>query len=208
MKIITSWDDACHSDCRLADLLSKYELDGIFFWQNNLKNPFNLTRCNKFLTVSDCKNIAQKFDVGSHTVNHYYLTEIPISNAQDEIINSKIYWQNVLGKNISWFCYPRGKNNLDIQKLVEKHYKYARLTQLIDNDLNENQMLIKPNLHIGVERKEYNNQNWCDYGIELIKKMKLNNCKTFHIIGHSWELDLYNQWNQLEDFFKSIKDIL
>jgi peptidoglycan/xylan/chitin deacetylase (PgdA/CDA1 family) len=208
MDFLTSWDDACYSDCKLADLLAKYEMKGIFFWQNNLKNPFNLKRCQKFLTLSDCKNISKNFDVGSHTVNHHYLTEISIKDARDEIINSKIFWQNTLGKNISWFCYPRGRNNISITQIVKEQYEYARLTELIKDDTNKNKILMKPNLHIGVDRKEYGDKNWFDYGIELVKTMKINNCKTFHMIGHSWELDFYNQWQKLENFLKNIKDIV
>lgn len=208
MNIISSWDDACYSDCRLAELLKKYDIKAIFFWQNNLMTPFNLNRCKKFLQISDCIQISKNFDVGSHTINHHYLTRIPLEIAKNEIEKSKIYWQNILGKKISWFCYPRAKLNEHIVNIVSKNYTYARVTALINDNKNENKFLIKPNLHVGVARKEYKDIDWYDYGIELIKNMKKNNCQTFHLIGHSWEIDLFDQWDKLEDFFKNIKDLV
>ena len=206
MNIITSWDDACSSDTRLADLLNKYDIKGIFFWQNNLTNPFNLKRCKKFLTLEECKNISKKFEIGSHTVNHNYLTDVSIHQAENEIVNSKKIWENKLGKKINWFCYPRGRNNKKIVDIVSKHYLKARLTELNSDDKIENNHLIKPNLHVGVIRKDYLDKKWYNYGCEIFIKMKKLNCKTFHLFGHSWELDEFNEWNNLEQYFKFLKD--
>ena len=48
--------------------------------------------------------------------------------------------------------------------------------------------------------------DWLDYGKKLFIKMKNNNCNEFHLFGHSWELDEYKEWDNLEIFFKFIKD--
>lgn len=206
MKVVTSWDDACVSDLRLAELLQKYNMKGIFFWQNNLKNPFNLKRCKKFLTVNDCVNISKTFEVGAHTVDHHYLTDLTPEKAKYEIIESKKYWEKILKKDIKSFCYPRGRYNKHVLNVVKENFNYARLTIISDDNNNESDFLIKPQLHVGVKRTEYNNENWLDYGKKLFIKMKNNNCNEFHLFGHSWELDEYKEWDNLEIFFKFIKD--
>jgi len=206
MNIITSWDDACLSDIRLAELLKKYDMNGIFFWQNNLKNPFNLKRCKRFLTLKDCIDISKDFEVGAHTVNHHYLTDLNPVNADYEIVESKKYWQNTLNKEVKKFCYPRGRYNKSVLDTISKNFDYARLTILSDDNNNESNFLIRPQLHVGVERREYNDENWLDYGKKLFIKMKNNNCNEFHLFGHSWELDEYKEWDNLEHFFKFIKD--
>jgi len=67
--------------------------------------------------------------IGSHTVSHPLLTDISSDEAFHEIMASRIQLEEMLGKTVDFFAYPRGKRtnyNEAIRKMVEKSgYKAA-----------------------------------------------------------------------------------
>ncbi len=58
--------------------------------------------------------------IGSHTLTHRFLTEIPLAEAKEEIYNSKALIEENLGHPIRFFCYPAGRFNTAVQKLVQE----------------------------------------------------------------------------------------
>ena len=56
----TSWDDGVESDFRMADLLEKYQLPGIFFIPTITE-----------LKEEDIKRLSQRFDIGGHSTSHH-----------------------------------------------------------------------------------------------------------------------------------------
>ena len=57
---------------------------------------------------------------GAHTVNHPILTNMPLQQAQWEIIQSKKDIEQELGKEVDIFSYPNGCFNSDIIKFVKE----------------------------------------------------------------------------------------
>ncbi len=57
---------------------------------------------------------------GAHSVSHPRLTEIPLSDARDEIADSKKALEDGLGKEVGSFCYPYGFFNRAVRDLVEE----------------------------------------------------------------------------------------
>jgi len=51
--------------------------------------------------------------IGAHTVTHPILARIDLSTARDEISNSKICLENLLGEPVTLFAYPNGKPGED-----------------------------------------------------------------------------------------------
>ena len=58
------------------------------------------------------------FTIGSHTRTHPRLPEIPLENAQNEILDSKFRLEDALGKGVAFFAYPYGKFNEAVRKQV------------------------------------------------------------------------------------------
>ncbi|MCF7982723.1 MAG: polysaccharide deacetylase family protein [Pseudomonadales bacterium] len=63
-------------------------------------------------------------EIGCHTMNHPMLSVVPIDAAEQDILESKYYLNEVSGQNIKYFAYPYGKlgQHFTVQhaKLVEK----------------------------------------------------------------------------------------
>jgi peptidoglycan/xylan/chitin deacetylase (PgdA/CDA1 family) len=52
-------------------------------------------------------------EIGAHTVTHPILTSLDNSSARAEIVGSKEYLENLLGKPVPLFAYPNGKVGVD-----------------------------------------------------------------------------------------------
>lgn len=64
--------------------------------------------------------ISAGHDIGSHSLTHPYLTQIPAEQAREEITASRKKLEDLFGKRIEHFCYPYGDWNQEVQELVEQ----------------------------------------------------------------------------------------
>ncbi len=177
-------------------MLSHYNLQGIFF----------LSNCDVQLSRTDVKKIGERFQVGGHTVSHPQDMKL-LSKEQlvDEIENNKKWLEDTVGKEIKWFCYPRGRYNEEVIDVVKASgYKYARTTLVGNTDYCENHYRVHTSVHVYPFRKEYNGVKWLDYAKEQFEIAKNKKDGYFHIFGHSWEIEKYNLWDELESLFKYI----
>jgi len=214
VKIVTSWDDGSVYDLKVAELLDKHKLTGTFYipaeWivymENVNRNPLTL---DQFLEIS------KKYEIGSHTVTHRHLTKLYIPDARWEIQESKIILEEITGKEITKFCYPRGYNNEAIRRIVEESgYKEARGVKVgsyIESDLAYNQ---PTTVHVYDGRKEYKGKGWLSYAREMLKMAKSSEQILaehsgdaqiiYHLWGHSWEIERDNLWDELDEFLGEI----
>lgn len=69
-------------------------------------------------------------EVGSHTLSHPQLTQLPLEKAREEITASKRKLEDWLGVEVAHFCYPYGDWNPAVRDLVaEAGYRTACTTQ-------------------------------------------------------------------------------
>lgn len=67
--------------------------------------------------------------IGSHTLDHPWLTRVSPAEAKRQIAGAKTVLEKGLGKPVEYFCYPHGAYNDAIAKLVqESGYKAATTT--------------------------------------------------------------------------------
>ena len=92
----------------------------------------------EFLTINELKEISalDNVDIGSHTVSHPYLTRLNDNQVMHELLDSKHFLEDVLGKPVRLFAYPHGDYDKRIRDLVEEAgYEIAR--NLIENGCNQ-----------------------------------------------------------------------
>jgi peptidoglycan/xylan/chitin deacetylase (PgdA/CDA1 family) len=69
-------------------------------------------------------------EIGSHSISHPNLTELPEKRAAREIAESKTVLEEKLGAPIHAFCYPWGRHNDALARLVcDAGYQYACTTR-------------------------------------------------------------------------------
>ena len=62
--------------------------------------------------------LAAGHDIGSHTLTHPYLTQLPRARAQEEITASRKKLEDLFSRPIRHFCYPYGDWNETVRDLV------------------------------------------------------------------------------------------
>lgn len=174
-----SCDDACQSDVRLAQLCSKYEIELIFYWPVEW---FALAQANGYkpLNYVDALELARTHEIGSHGITHNRLTRIPEYDAAQEIVGSKFMLERMFKQNITKFAPSRGYTNPQLTELTMKYYQEQRLT------------VGKHLVHIHPKSGVNNDKPWRQAITE----------DTTELWCHSWELDRYRLWEELEDFLR------
>lgn len=197
MKLITSWDDGCNLDINLAQMLREHDIPGIFFVPNKEVR-------GKRLTDSQIIDLSKKgFTIGGHTVNHPNDLKLLDEEAQiKEIRDNKIWLEGLIGKKLEWFCYPSGRyNDTTVEVLKGLGYKYARTVVVGETKEPLDPYRIKTSIHVYPNRKEYNGFNWLEVAKRKLREAN-NKEGLFHLWGHSWEVEKFGLWEELEELFR------
>lgn len=72
----------------------------------------------------------QGIEIGSHSMTHPRLDQLPPPTLEEEIAGSKELIESRLGHPIDVFAYPYGFHNQTVRALVKKHYRGACTTKL------------------------------------------------------------------------------
>lgn len=119
-----SVDDGHPLDFRIADMLKRHGLPASFYV------PIHNSEGAPVMTASQTHELARYFDVGSHTMDHRYLTSLNDEVAWRQIIEGKSELEQRIGRQVSGFCYPGGKYRVrHLQMVGRAGFRYARTTR-------------------------------------------------------------------------------
>ena len=105
----------------------------------------------------------QGMDIGAHTVNHPILARLKEDEARREIVGSKRFLEELLGRRIRMFAYPNGKPGVDYSErdvrivrdagftyalstqwgTVNKHSDFAQLPRFTPWDRNKRKFVMR-----------------------------------------------------------------
>jgi hypothetical protein len=217
--ITTSWDDGHALDIRIAELLDKYNMKGTFYVPiRNAENPV--------MDLKTLNQIADKYEIGGHTVNHIYLNTLGKVDAKYEISECKNILESQLNKKIEAFCYPGGKySQRDIDLVKEAGFLFGRTTKLLHTSSDLKPFLMDTSVQVFnhssailtahcmknafllpvVENYFFykGNRNFPKLAESLINRiMTLGG--VFHLWGHSWEIEQFGLWGELDVLLKTL----
>lgn len=204
MTVTISVDDGSKEDIKIAKLCLKYGVKAVFYWPVDMYG-LSLQKGWDSLSIKDEQWIADNFEIGSHTISHRYLTRIKQAEAFEEVIESRDILRSKYHQDINRFCYPRGYANEDIIVAVkEAGYSTARSTEIGHIGKPDDPFFAPTAVHLGCPvRDEYKGTNWFDYGMKLLEQARKED-KDFEAWLHSWEVDRYNCWGEVENFIKEM----
>ena len=201
--VTTSWDDGTKLDLKLVELLNKYGIRGTFYIPKvYLDNP---------LERDDLRTLDKVHEVGAHTVNHVDLTKVSSLQAKEEIEGIKAYLEDILGHKIHMFCYPCGKYNEDVKKMVKDSGFIAARTcdpggfNLPEDSYQWHITLYASNgsplMALKIWRKFHlwNVRALLDWEsrAKLLFDLALEG-GIYHLYGHSAEFERNNEWDKLD----------
>jgi len=217
VKIITtSWDDGHPLDFKIASLLEYYGLKGTFYIPKS--NPEN-----EVMNEDNIIRLGEKFEIGGHTIHHSSLNSSDSDFLKSEIIEGKIWMDNLLSMSTICFCYPKGLyTTLAVNIVKEAGYKYARTVELLQTEVINHHLaptslqlykhsnlvyLINPIRRSGfIGFLNFLKNNRLENKLESLTNLMLDNIEEndgiFHLWGHSWEIENENLWNDLEKVLK------
>ena len=214
--LTTSWDDAHRYDVRLARMLEEHGLKATFYVA-----PDNQEFAKRdLLSLAQIRDLSQGFEIGAHSMTHRRLPTISEQEAAREIIESKAVLEQVIGKEIKVFCYPGGAyTKLHVQLVKDAGYQYARTVA-------RHKFTVEDPYAAGTSVHVYNHgfgfDLWRTARFVKFQPIKVMRCLEwdalakamfdqvikeggiYHIWGHSWEIDEYDDWERLENVFRYI----
>lgn len=207
MKVIASFDDGAKADLRVAELLSKYNIEATFyvpsFWQS-----YNLLQQREPMSHTELYDLSRSFKIGSHSRTHPMLTRITKNEAFKEIFESKQELQMLLGGNyeVESFAYPKGYAHEHHKDMVRKVYGAGRNVQVGYITESPDPAWQSTSVHVaGNGRKEYKGSHWLKEALKLLEAAKAKKNSLFHFWGHSWEIDKFKEWDNFELLLKEVR---
>lgn len=216
-----SVDDGHPTDQKTAELLNKYSLKATFYIPKN--NSEREVTGDQVI-----KRIAEAFEIGGHTYRHRPLTGISRGEILKEVLEGKDWLEQLLGRKLVAFCYPRGKFNASVIRAVKDSgfkgartcmyglidfpsdpflwgltthaYSHSRLLQ-VRHALLENNFKGLMNFFL-IQKGTVDWVKNFKFSVECVEK----NGGIAHLYLHSWEIDQFNEWKRLEDLFRYLTE--
>jgi peptidoglycan/xylan/chitin deacetylase (PgdA/CDA1 family) len=221
LAVSTSWDDGDRSDLRVADMLAGHGLPGTFYV------PIEPFRAGDELSVKEVRELAAgEFEIGGHTVSHRSLTELSCEEQAREVLECKRILEDRLGAEVRSFCYPNGRlNRATVRSVEQAGYQGARTTRMLRSSFEFPRFEMPTTLQAFPHRAQAylrntikgrnlpglagfalhlrRARNWVDLGKMLFDQV-LEDGGFWHLYGHSWELEKFGLWSQLEELLSYV----
>jgi peptidoglycan/xylan/chitin deacetylase (PgdA/CDA1 family) len=214
--VTTSWDDDAVSGMRVADLLGEKGMRGTFYV------PTGQLDGESRFTGSDLRSLSGNgFEIGAHTISHRILTELGAADLENEIRDCKPVLEQILGREVVMFCYPRGRFNAQVVREVQNAgYGGARTTRMLCSDSVFSPFHMPTTVQAYPHKRSNYLRNlarlggvsaiaqsmgdviWFEDWIHLGRKIfddVFRDGGIWHLYGHPWELEKLNLWGQLNE---------
>jgi peptidoglycan/xylan/chitin deacetylase (PgdA/CDA1 family) len=219
--VTTSWDDGDPRDLRIAELLHSRGLAGTFYI------PMLGYLNNATLIASDLRALTSEgFEIGAHSMSHNSLTLLGEKQLEHEVTTCKRTLEQVVGEEVSMFCYPNGRyNHRVIQEVRRAEYKGARTTCMLSTSTDfrpfemPTTLQAFPHPKTGYLRDLGRAKNipglwkfttelsrlesWIDVGKRLFSQV-MEYGGIWHLYGHSWEIDDLGIWSELREMLDHV----
>jgi peptidoglycan/xylan/chitin deacetylase (PgdA/CDA1 family) len=219
--VTTSWDDDDRSGLQVAELLNRSRLPGTFYI------PTGSLGRDPYFTADDLRKLsAAGFEIGAHTVSHAILTELGRKELDREVGECKRALQQIVGTEITMFCYPKGRFNSAVVSAVQQAgYRGARSTQMLTTSSVFDRFAMPTTLQAyphnrsnyvrnlvrlraaGVLLRSVPDlvrfQDWLQLGKAMFDRV-LSEGGVWHLYGHSWEIEKLGLWTQLGEIFEYV----
>lgn len=160
-------------------MMEKYHIPTAFYWPVEWHSLAH-DKGYEPLSYHKARHIAARHEIGSHTITHRHLTDLPVKEAEDEILESRTLLRQMFDQPVKKFCPPRGYTNPDLTEFTLILYECQRLTKG------------KGLVHVHPDSGANSNKPWRQKLEEELERGDVE------IWGHSWELDKFELWDDLE----------
>ncbi len=197
-----TYDDGVTQDIRFVELLNKYNLKGTFNLNSQLmKEEFRWVHETgmvvKRIPVDKVVNLYKKHEVASHTLTHPYMHDMGKAEIMYQLSEDKKNLEQIFNQKISGFAVPFSYYS----PLIAECAKECGFEYAICSD--ESYTYTPPQDYYWWAAGAFHlNPQWRCFAEEFFATdAELALCQ---IVGHSYDLDAENMWEEMESFFSRI----
>lgn len=157
--------------------------------------------------------MAERFEIGGHTLTHQRLPQLSQAAAAEEISAGRSELEDIIGSPVTSFCYPRGEYTPAQVRLVEQAgftlARTVRRSSLVPGRALELDTTVNAYAHrvdaplalrLAAGRPWTATRlflAWDELAIHWFDRC-LREGGVFHLWGHSWEVAARGDWQRLE----------
>jgi peptidoglycan/xylan/chitin deacetylase (PgdA/CDA1 family) len=212
----TSWDDGHPLDLRVADVLTAHGFAGTFYV------PRDNREGRAVMTGGELRRLGAAFEIGGHSIDHVLLTGLTPRELDHQVREGKRRLEDVLGRAITGFCYPRGAHDRGIREVVQAAgFRYARTVTNLSLEPPRDRFRVPTTLQLFPHARMTYLKNFAARGhwraraapfaiclrdgsldgcLEQMLRFAAARGGVFHLWGHSWELEDHGLWGALDRF--------
>lgn len=212
--VTTSWDDGDCTDLKLAEFLQSKGIHGTFYVPIHYrKRP---------LDHAELRTLASEgFEIGAHGWSHKHLRHLRREELRQEVGPCKEVLEDILGRPVEMFCYPRGRYDTNTVRAVQgAGYKGARTVRMLATWPTFDPFKMPTTLqafphapftylkNVARARSLESLQScfvqmprlgsWVELGKRLFDQV-LRDGGVWHLYGHSWEIEKLGLWDGLRE---------
>jgi peptidoglycan/xylan/chitin deacetylase (PgdA/CDA1 family) len=214
--VTTSWDDGDPRDLQVAEFLRARGLAGTFYI------PIIGYDGRRTLDPEHLRSLASEgFEIGGHGASHNVLTGLQPIEIHRELRICKRRLEDIVGKRVRMFCYPKGRFNNEVMLHVKQNgYEGARTTRMFRQGLDfdpvqmPTSLVAYPNIRNLYAKNLLRGRNiraLFTYGTQLIHADSwvtvgkalfdhvLREGGVWHLYGHSWQIEEMGLWDDLKE---------
>lgn len=195
-----SYDDGVLQDARLAELFRRYHLKGTFNINSGLLGQKGMHRSvdHSCWEPEQLKEIYAGFEIAMHTCTHIRMAEVSDAVLTAEVEEDRRRLEALTGFRVRGLAYPSGSYDRHVmEKLADMQVLYARTiweTERFD---------FPKNLLEWSGTCRHTNPKWLKLTEEFLEPEAEG---LFFVWGHSYEFDIYDNWEKMERFCTMVAD--
>jgi peptidoglycan/xylan/chitin deacetylase (PgdA/CDA1 family) len=203
MKALTlSYDDGVEQDKRLIEILNHYNIKCTFNLNSGLQSGASQwTRGNvviRRMNVACLPGLYRGHEIAVHSLTHPHLESLDRETIVNEIEQDRINLERIFGTEIYGMAYPFGTFNDTVVETVRNcNLRYARgVRSTYSFDIPQDLLVYQPTIH-------HNDPSLKELA-ETFIELKPSKPQVFYLWGHSYEFDIDNNWQVIEDFCRLV----
>ena len=197
-----TYDDGVLQDVRFVALLNKYNLKGTFNLNSGLmESEFEWThesgRVIKRLSKDKAVPLYQGHEIACHTLTHPYMHDLSEQEILHELQEDKANLEKLFGREVKGFAVPFDYYSERIENCVRQcGFSYARISQESRSFAPQTDYF---NWKATVFHTDPELEQLTRQFIESDEELAI-----FQIVGHSYDLDVEELWDRIENVFRMI----
>ena len=203
LKAVTlSYDDGVMQDKRFVEILNKYNMKCTFNINAGMMYNESVWNCKDVpvirMTPEECAETFKGHEIAAHGLTHPDLQSLEDYQLERQIFGDKKLLEYIYGNPVLGMAYPGGFYDEKVKSAVKNAgIKYCRTVNQTENfEIPTDFMELNSTCHHKNPRL-----------LELAEKfvaLKTDKPQLFYLWGHSYEFDVDNNWEVIEEFCRII----